>query len=83
MDAATQVFFSLSLGFGALIAIASYNPTHNNITRDAYLVVLIDCGTAIFAGVVVFSILGHREHMTGIPVAEVSNLHFCCHFFVS
>ena len=71
MDAATQIFFSLSLGFGALIAFASYNPLHNNIMRDAYIVVLMDCGTAVFGGIVVFSILGHRHHITGIPVDQV------------
>ena len=71
MDAATQIFFSLSLGFGALIAFASYNPMHNNIMRDAYIVVIADCLTAVFGGVVIFSILGHRHYVTGIPVEEV------------
>ncbi len=71
MDAATQIFFSLSLGFGALIAFASYNPLHNNMMRDAYIVVITDCLTAVFGGVVVFSILGYRHHMTGIAVTEV------------
>lgn len=71
MDAATQIFFSLSLGFGALIAFASYNPLHNNIIRDAYIVVLTDCLTAVFGGMVVFSILGHRHYVTGVPVDKV------------
>ena len=72
LDAATQIFFSLSLGFGALVAFASYNPINNNIIRDSYIIVLTDCATAVFGGVVVFSILGFREHVTGIPVTEVS-----------
>ena len=72
MDAATQMFFTLSLGFGALVSFASYMPRKNNCVRDAYTVVLINCGTSIFAGIVVFSILGHRELVTGNPVEKVS-----------
>ena len=71
MDAATQMFFTLSLGFGALISFASYMPIKNNCVKDAYTVVMINCGTSIFAGIVVFSILGYREHVTGLPVTEV------------
>lgn len=65
------MFFTLSLGFGALIAFASYMPIHNQVMRDAYTVVFVNCGTSLFAGIVVFSILGYREHITGIPVTEV------------
>ena len=43
--------------------------------RDAYTVVFINCGTSIFAGIVVFSILGYRESVTGIPVTKVL-MHF-------
>ncbi|XP_067040112.1 sodium- and chloride-dependent GABA transporter 1-like [Acropora muricata] len=72
-DAATQMFFTLSLGFGALISFASYMPIHNQVMRDAYTVVLVNCGTSVFAGVVVFSILGYRESVTGIPVTKVGS----------
>ena len=71
MDAATQIFFTLSLGFGALVAFASYMPIKNNCMRDAYTVVFINCGTSVFAGVVVFSILGYRELKTGLPADKV------------
>ena len=72
MDAATQMFYSLSIGFGALIAFSSYMPRKNNCTRDAITVVLANCGTSLFSGIIVFSFLGHREFVTNIKVTEVS-----------
>ncbi|XP_028405479.1 sodium-dependent neutral amino acid transporter B(0)AT1-like isoform X3 [Dendronephthya gigantea] len=70
-DAATQMFYSISVGFGAMITFASYNNFHNNVVRDALIVVTLDAATCVFAGVTVFSILGYRQHITGIPVTEV------------
>ena len=72
MDAATQMFYSLSIGFGALIAFSSYMPRKNNSSNDAITVVLANCGTSLFSGIVVFSFLGHRQHVTGTPVTDIS-----------
>lgn len=80
MDAATQIFYSLSIGFGALIAFASYMPRKNNCVRDAVTVVLINCGTSFFAGIVTFSFLGYRQYRTGIPVTKVIFLIFWYNF---
>lgn len=53
-----QVFFSLSIGFGALIAYASFLPRKAEINNSAMITALGDCGTSFFAGMVVFSIIG-------------------------
>ncbi|XP_058420384.1 inactive sodium-dependent neutral amino acid transporter B(0)AT3 [Diceros bicornis minor] len=60
LDAATQIFFSLSLAFGGHIAFASYNPPRNNCEKDAVTVALINSMTSLYAAIIVFSVLGFK-----------------------
>ena len=66
-----QVFFSLSLGFGILIAYASYMPPESDVTNSAFITSLGNCATSFLAGLAVFSVLGYLAFINGQPVQDV------------
>lgn len=70
-DASLQIFFSLGPGWGGIVNMASYNKFRNNTQFDSLLVPLMNSGTSIFAGFVVFSVLGYLSRMSGLPVSSV------------
>jgi len=53
----SQIFFTLSLGFGAMTAYASYLPRKSDHTQNAYVTSLLNCGFEYIAGLAVFSLL--------------------------
>ncbi|XP_022099144.1 sodium- and chloride-dependent glycine transporter 1-like [Acanthaster planci] len=71
LDAAVQIFYSLSAAWGGLITLASYNKFHNNCYFDSVLVATLNCATSIFAGFVIFSIMGFMANELNREVGDV------------
>ncbi|XP_039325013.1 sodium-dependent dopamine transporter [Saimiri boliviensis] len=72
IDAATQVCFSLGVGFGVLIAFSSYNKFTNDCYRDAIVTTSINSLTSFSSGFVVFSFLGYMAQKHSVPIADVA-----------
>ncbi|KAL1497741.1 hypothetical protein ABEB36_008647 [Hypothenemus hampei] len=70
-NAVTQCFFSLNIGFGSVSMYASYNGFRHNVYRDAMVVTLLDTGTSLLAGTIIFGILGNLANKMQVEVSEV------------
>jgi NSS family neurotransmitter:Na+ symporter len=53
----SQIFFTLSLGFGIMTAYASYLPRRSDQTNNALMTSFLNCGFEYIAGVAIFTIL--------------------------
>ncbi|UCE17660.1 MAG: sodium-dependent transporter [Gemmatimonadota bacterium] len=66
----SQVFFSVGLGWGIMIAYASYRSKSAEINNSAFITCLSDVGISFFGGFAVFSALGFLTHgLTGVELA--------------
>ena len=70
--AASQIFFTLSLAFGIMIAYASYNKETQDVTGDGYITAIANSLISLFAGFVVFAVLGYMATSTGVAIADVA-----------
>ncbi len=68
----SQIFYTLSLAFGIMIAYASYKKSEDDIAKDTWMTALLNSGTSLFAGFVVFAVLGYMAWKTGTPIEELA-----------
>jgi len=66
-----QIFFSLSLGFGIMIAYSSYLEREANIFKNSLIVGFSNSTYEVCAGFGVFSILGYMAVSRGLEINEV------------
>jgi len=66
-----QVFYSLSIGFGIMIAYASFLPKDADLVNSSIIIALSDGATAFIGGFAVFGSLGYYAHITGQTVQNV------------
>lgn len=67
-----QIFFSLTLGFGVLIAYASYMPRESDVTNSALITSFGNCATSFIAGLAVFSVVGYMAYVQGSDVEALA-----------
>ncbi|CAK1546241.1 unnamed protein product [Leptosia nina] len=71
-DAASQTFYSFGVACGSLVTLASYNNFTNNCHFDAVFVCLANFLTSIYAGFVIFSVLGFQANKMGVSIDVVA-----------
>ncbi|MBR9692681.1 sodium-dependent transporter [Candidatus Woesearchaeota archaeon] len=69
--AASQIFFTLSVGLGIMIAYASYVKKKQDTAGDALWTALMNSGISLLAGFVVFGTLGFLAMQKGVAVPDV------------
>jgi len=71
INAASQVFNSIGIAFGSLIAFSSYNKFRGPVLRDTLIVTVVDAGISLMCGCAVFAVLGNLAHQQGKEVDQV------------
>jgi NSS family neurotransmitter:Na+ symporter len=57
LEAVGHAFFTLSLGMGSMITYGSYLKKSENVTKTALIVSILDTLVALFAGIIIFTIV--------------------------
>ena len=71
-----QVFFSLSVGWGILIAYASYMSKKADVVNNALITSFANCGFSFLAGFAVFSTVGYLGVALNMPVGDIKATSF-------
>ncbi|CAI5442957.1 unnamed protein product [Caenorhabditis angaria] len=70
-EALKQLCFSLSVGHGGLMSMASYSKKSNNCFKDALIIIVGDTMMSLIGGAAVFSTLGFLAKQRNVAVPEV------------
>lgn len=70
--AAAQAFLTLSVAFAIMLTYASYKSPDEDIVKSSWLTAIADLAISLFAGFVVFAVLGYMAWSTGSTVEEVA-----------
>ena len=63
--AASQVLYSLSIGAGGLASLSIHNDFNTDCLKTSVIICIVDSLTSIFAGFIVFAVLGNISHSLG------------------
>jgi len=69
--AAGQIFYSLGVAVGSQLLLSSYNGFKTNAHRDALLIGLCNSCTSVYAGLVVFGVVGFIANKKNMSVENV------------
>ncbi len=73
LQAIAQVFFTLSLAFGVMIAYSSYRDEQEDVARDTWITALANSAISLLSGFVVFGVLGYMAQQTGESLTELAS----------
>ena len=72
LAAYSQIFFSLSICLGTLIAYSSFMPSDTEVPNSANITSFCNCCFSFLAGFAIFSVLGFFAYTLNVPVTEVA-----------
>ncbi|HIK45855.1 MAG TPA: sodium-dependent transporter [Leptolyngbyaceae cyanobacterium M65_K2018_010] len=70
--AAAQAFLTLSVAFAIMLTYASYKQPNEDIVKSSWTTAIADLAISLFAGFVVFAVLGYMAWTTSSTVEEVT-----------
>ncbi|CAJ0579190.1 unnamed protein product, partial [Mesorhabditis spiculigera] len=70
-QAGVHVFYSVSCCTGGLITLSSYNRFHNNLFKDIWVIIFVDCFSSLCACVLTFAALGFICHQFSIGFDQI------------